>query len=1032
MYELSFLAFIPSTSNVAESFKVTLGSSDDPDTHTTILADYPEFMNKDSATPFKITFFVSSAGEYRLAYHSYSQPSRFRFHIDNVKITEVGSAYSPGPVTDLTITPEADGALSANISFTTPEVDRTGDELWDIENIFIYRNEEAAPVHTFISPSPGSQRTWQDTTPPIGFNTYRIVASNELGNGEEITSTAYIGTDIPVAVSDAMLTRSDDKLVITWSAPTEGINGAYINPEALTYRVVRNDGVTVAEGLNALRYEDESLDLNGEQLKIHYAIYPSSVAGEGEGAVTNSVGVGVPLGLPFNESFAGGDYENEGWTIVPMSGNDLIWEIDTQGYDPDCTAQDNDDGLAYFAAYDYYHSSRLITPYINISSAAYPVLSFWIYHYQDDWDYDEDRIQVQVSADDGDFENLGEAINRIGENNGWAKYELSLFGYVDSEKIQVAFLGISDYGYNIAIDNIMIENVSNYDLHAVAILGKKRISVGEEEIYTVRINNEGSFDVTDYKVELFWNEELMETRDGITINPDSYYDMEFSFTASLDDITDDKPHTLLAKILYDEDEVADNNEASFEFTVRVPNLPEVTSLVATQDGLNLSAVLTWEAPEERGAASSEEILESFEDYEAFIIEDIGDWTLVDRDGADPELLLVFSDYPHRYDPKAYQVLNPGEMEIDGYAFMFEPKEGSGEQYLVSSSVYPATNDDWLISPLLTMEAQTVTFIANTAYDVMGIERLVFWYSTTDTHPDSFIQLSEGEYVEVDRRWQQFSYDLPEGTRHFAIQCVSRGGTMMMVDDIAFTKAIGDSEEINLLGYNIYRDGVLVNQELVTELSYTDNVNTEGTYTYKVTAVYDKGESIYSEEAKAILTEIIPPAIASRTPAIDDIEVELYAEVSVTFDKDIATNDLSTIIITPNPGNVSASVNGKVLIIAHDEFENNTTYTVSIPANCIEHYAETISWSFTTKKGVSIPQVDLDDIALFPNPAKDMVRLSNLPGNSTVTLYSLSGKALNSYKANDSTLTIPLQLESGVYLIRIESNEQSVMKKLIIE
>lgn len=46
---------------------------------------------------------------------------------------------------------------------------------------------------------------------------------------------------------------------------------------------------------------------------------------------------------------------------------------------------------------------------------------------------------------------------------------------------------------------------------------------------------------------------------------------------------------------------------------------------------------------------------------------------------------------------------------------------------------------------------------------------------------------------------------------------------------------------NLLGYNVYRNGVKINEDLITECYfYDDNVNPYETYTYYVEAVYDDG------------------------------------------------------------------------------------------------------------------------------------------------------------------------------------------------
>lgn len=52
-------------------------------------------------------------------------------------------------------------------------------------------------------------------------------------------------------------------------------------------------------------------------------------------------------------------------------------------------------------------------------------------------------------------------------------------------------------------------------------------------------------------------------------------------------------------------------------------------------------------------------------------------------------------------------------------------------------------------------------------------------------------------------------------------------------------------KLELVGYNIYRDGVIINEEPVTETSFADESLTGDSYRYYVTAVYGNGESVPS-------------------------------------------------------------------------------------------------------------------------------------------------------------------------------------------
>ena len=78
----------------------------------------------------------------------------------------------------------------------------------------------------------------------------------------------------------------------------------------------------------------------------------------------------------------------------------------------------------------------------------------------------------------------------------------------------------------------------------------------------------------------------------------------------------------------------------------------------------------------------------------------------------------------------------------------------------------------------------------------------------------------------------------------AIRCVSEGCYMFFIDDFTYIPATG-SVALELKGYNVYRNGEQLNDEPVAEAAYVDTTVPEGTHSYVVTALYDKGESLPS-------------------------------------------------------------------------------------------------------------------------------------------------------------------------------------------
>ncbi|MCF8230450.1 MAG: T9SS type A sorting domain-containing protein, partial [Bacteroidales bacterium] len=80
---------------------------------------------------------------------------------------------------------------------------------------------------------------------------------------------------------------------------------------------------------------------------------------------------------------------------------------------------------------------------------------------------------------------------------------------------------------------------------------------------------------------------------------------------------------------------------------------------------------------------------------------------------------------------------------------------------------------------------------------------------------------------------------------------------------------------NLLGYNVFRNGDEINQEIITETTYQDNALNAGNYSYSITAVYDEGESRHSDTLEVTIQQgdFTPPT--SLVAFNNNENVELY-------------------------------------------------------------------------------------------------------------------------------------------------------------
>jgi hypothetical protein len=410
------------------------------------------------------------------------------------------------------------------------------------------------------------------------------------------------------------------------------------------------------------------------------------------------------------------------------------------------------------------------------------------------------------------------------------------------------------------VDNIRIGEASvERDLAVTAFtIDPKRVNIGEEFVMKYDIMNRGAEDAQAYTVNIYKDGELYQAIDGMALAAGTSTTGTATYTATVADAEAEAINWQM-EVVWAYDMMTDNNmSASIATSVRPNALPAPEYLSATASDNNVT--LTWDACQsvEPAQGELEYVTDDFESYQAFAIDGVGDWTMYDGDQA---TTLVTPRIPVAYEnqgaPMAYQVFNTTESQVwvDGNMDnAFEPH--SGEQYMAAPSAdYPDENDDWLITPRLDGRAQTIKFWAKAA--TFDSEWINVYTSTTDSHHDSFVKLNDEERLYVWEGWREFTFDVPEGTRYFAVRCIRRS-VMLMVDDFTFAPATTDETPRTLTGYNVYRDGEVIAFVAAPETTYTsEQSGNDGIYW--VTAVYEQGESLPSNEVEiqaSAITEVM--------------------------------------------------------------------------------------------------------------------------------------------------------------------------------
>ncbi len=244
---------------------------------------------------------------------------------------EPANGQAPDKVTDVQLLADAGGKLAATLSWTNPLNDYSGNPLESALDIEV-TNAATSEKTVIEGCHPGEAMQLDITVDEAGMYSYTVVAVNEAGASLEQLAEAWIGHDVPAAAGAVKATLSPTSQMtndITWTAPSTGAHGGYLDKLSLKYDIVRvNDGRVVAAGLTTTRFSDTKLP--DELTRYSYQVIARNDDGMGQSAVSNDLvngpAVECPYIAPFNSWIESGQY----WTV--LDGNDdqypFVWYND--------------------------------------------------------------------------------------------------------------------------------------------------------------------------------------------------------------------------------------------------------------------------------------------------------------------------------------------------------------------------------------------------------------------------------------------------------------------------------------------------------------------------------------------------------------------------------------------------------------------------------------------------------------------------------------------------------------------------------
>lgn len=162
------------------------------------------------------------------------------------------------------------------------------------------------------------------TSTGSGMYTFTVYATGNGGDGAKThVKNVWVGADAPEATT-ATLTYTNGYMVVSWLPVTGTVNGGFLDLADLTYVVKRHDGSIAMSGQNTTSFL-EKVDAPEAKTEFYYTVEAVCNGMTSAAAVTNSIILGnlVPP-CAFN-------FKKDGltdWTIIDSNRDDKTWLLD--------------------------------------------------------------------------------------------------------------------------------------------------------------------------------------------------------------------------------------------------------------------------------------------------------------------------------------------------------------------------------------------------------------------------------------------------------------------------------------------------------------------------------------------------------------------------------------------------------------------------------------------------------------------------------------------------------------------------------
>ncbi len=815
---------------------------------------------------------ATSSGAGHIGVHALTEAGNWWLLATNLRVSAPYESSVPQAPSELKVVPAKSGALTAEVSCIAPDQTLDGSTIGTLEKIEIFRN--GTSVKTFDNPTPGDPVAFSDAVSEKGNYTYTAVATNWSGSGLEIETKTFIGINQPAPPASAMAyeTGNMGEVTVEWEPATTYIDGSPLDPDNVTYNIwttINGVDTKIKDNLRGTSTTFQIMLPDEPQLFWSFGVTAQTEAGENlQAAMCDQIPVGMPYEAPFEESFA--NLQTEHMWVRGGSDQMTYWDFASANTFEEVKPQDADNGM--IAMFGNYLDSKghLYSAKISLDGLTKPTLTFYLFNLVDPAHADDNTVEVYIKGSaEKDFSKIETYTLSDFKTEGWHRVEMNLDTW-KGQSVQVMFIGTIKHFQYIHLDNIQIRDRFGTDLAIASISAPERLKAGNSADIRVDYANYGLNDADGVVIELYADGTKIDEKKFDKLLTDAKCTTAFTV---MHNVTSPERIEYHAGIKTEGDmETGNNASAKVSIITTFPNYPTVSDLIATYtEEASKTINLAWSAPD-MNAIFNDDMTEDFEKGRTWTNENLDGWTFVDNDNYGIYGFNFFEvpDYaPQPLSQQSWWIIDDSYEPLSQH--FSDPrfyKAHSGHKYLVSMAVTdneytPKRSDDWAISPRLNGQAQTISFWAGSMLSD-ALESMEVLYSTEGTDIGDFKSVTV--FNNIPWEWKQYYFDVPEGTNHFALRCITRDGYILMVDDVNFTPA-NNATSLEIVGYNIYCNGKKINEAPVNALSYSDLNGSDRNAVYNVTAIYSgRGESMFSNDA---------------IPGLSGIDTTLKSALSIT-------------------------------------------------------------------------------------------------------------------------------------------------------